>query len=474
MIISLSGRKSYGKTALSKFLIGEGYVKISFADKLKSLVSQLYGFDINDAYDTIKKESYIDGGLIWNDEKRKILELLACINLEPVREVKILKNIREALQFIGTEVLRKAESEYHTNSINDMLQPGRNYVLDDVRFPNELEKLKKLGAICIYIVRPDWFNVSNHSSETSLLCQDFEHILLNDNDEEYLLNCFKKFYYNLDNDGKFFKAGNGESSFGYDTLKNLMINNNFDTKKVSEILGCSRDKVVWWCKRYLINIPRNKYHYDKKCFIDTNYENCYYAGVISADGCIKNSGKSKKYYCVELASNDKSLIEGFKKIVGTDKPIYEAHHPDVGVNGSINYSLSVNCFYVVENMKLWDIKPRKSCHNMIPERIKSDDKKILAWFAGLIDGDGSVFYRGKKKSSVNISCLCSKQVAEYMSGVFERNNIKCCIYNEKNIDNLVSIRLHGVNAVKYYDIIRLLTLPLLVRKWSKIESLREV
>lgn len=68
-----------------------------------------------------------------------------------------------------------------------MIQDGKDYVIDDVRYPNEKKLIDRLGGDCWYIVRPQINNISNHESETSLT---FHHcwnkIIINNNDKESL------------------------------------------------------------------------------------------------------------------------------------------------------------------------------------------------------------------------------------------------------------------------------------------------
>ena len=93
----------------------------------------------------------------------------------------------------------------------------------------------------------------------------------------------------------------------------LLTKFDFDTTKVADFLGCSRDAVVWWTNANLITLRRNKYKLNNQVFQKANEESAYWAGVISADGCIKEIGKSKNRMLLELTSTDKILIDKFKE-----------------------------------------------------------------------------------------------------------------------------------------------------------------
>ena len=83
------------------------------------------------------------------------------------------KTVRQLLQFIGTDLIRKYNTNWHVNRIRKMIDKNKNYVFDDVRFKNELNLVKELGGECWFIIRPIINNVSNHESETSLTWRDF-------------------------------------------------------------------------------------------------------------------------------------------------------------------------------------------------------------------------------------------------------------------------------------------------------------
>ena len=91
------------------------------------------------------------------------------------------KTVRQLLQFIGTDLIRKYNANWHVNRIRNLIEKDKNYVFDDVRFPNELNLIKELGGDCWFIIRPAINNVSNHESETSLTWRDFGNkIIIND------------------------------------------------------------------------------------------------------------------------------------------------------------------------------------------------------------------------------------------------------------------------------------------------------
>ena len=69
---------------------------------------------------------------------------------------------REALQKMGTEVGRNVfDKDLWVNSMERRLDFTNNYVITDVRFPNEIEMIQRLNGRVIRVIRgpnPEWYN----------------------------------------------------------------------------------------------------------------------------------------------------------------------------------------------------------------------------------------------------------------------------------------------------------------------------
>lgn len=187
MIIGLSGRINSGKSYLANICIENGYEKIYFALPLKRLVAGLIGVNVEE----INKLKYVEKD--YNFMKMDYIFLARETGIpyktieDEMSKVKFT-TVRQLLQFIGTDIIRKYNTNWHVNRIREMLKPDVNYVIDDVRFPNEMNLIKELGGDCWYIVRPDLSKISNHESETSLKWQDFgNNVIINDGG----INAFK-------------------------------------------------------------------------------------------------------------------------------------------------------------------------------------------------------------------------------------------------------------------------------------------
>jgi hypothetical protein len=67
-----------------------------------------------------------------------------------------------------------------------VLNEGGTVVVDDCRFPNELEAIKRLGGVTLNILRPSLRIPWKHKSESHELLAD--HTIVNDHDRTRLLD----------------------------------------------------------------------------------------------------------------------------------------------------------------------------------------------------------------------------------------------------------------------------------------------
>lgn len=189
MIISFSGRQKSGKTTLANIFQQAGFKKISFADKLRELVCKLYGFTLEETSDPITKDAILDQPLVWNEYVADLLAELIESDKNLHYEDKNFISIREALQYIGTEVLRRYDPDFHTKEFQKAIDPTLNYVCDDNRFLNEFKCIDSIEqSHQFYIIRPYYFKYSNHASENDLNRSHFNYVLNNNGTLEQFLD----------------------------------------------------------------------------------------------------------------------------------------------------------------------------------------------------------------------------------------------------------------------------------------------
>lgn len=186
-IVGFAGRLQSGKTELARICEKMGYERIYFAMPLKKLVADLIHVKLSDinSLKNVEKDYklYKTDYLFVSKETGIPFE-----TVEKEMSKVQFKTVRQLLQFIGTDLIRKYNTNWHVNRIRQMIDKNKNYVFDDVRFKNELNLVKELGGECWFIIRPTIDNVSNHESEISLTWRDFGNKIIINNSN---LNLFK-------------------------------------------------------------------------------------------------------------------------------------------------------------------------------------------------------------------------------------------------------------------------------------------
>lgn len=154
--VLLVGKMGSGKSTISDFLQSKRYVKFSLATWLKNTIDSTYN---------ISTKSKSDKIIIGDKEYTK----------------------RKLYQYFGTEVIRNFDNDFHVrrllSDISSYGTPFTKFVVDDVRFPNEIELIKQHYDITtIKLVCPDEVrkqrlidrdggydeNDFNHVSETNI------------------------------------------------------------------------------------------------------------------------------------------------------------------------------------------------------------------------------------------------------------------------------------------------------------------
>lgn len=187
-VILLGHQAHVGKDTLGEFLVKQdNFVRFGFADKLKDVVADLYGFTEEHMYGTLKNVV---------DER---------YGLTP----------REILQDFGQEqrarfsdiwadyVFRGIESTISRTALHSSYNQKKNFVITDFRFPNEhtvgKRYAERLGwdLVAVKIVRPDdargEFAGSTNISETALDGYNFDFEIYNTKTKEVLYERFKRF-----------------------------------------------------------------------------------------------------------------------------------------------------------------------------------------------------------------------------------------------------------------------------------------
>ena len=187
------------------------YVIKKFADKLKTLVCLLIGCTRQQLEDRNFKEkelgeewdvkiiTYIDGELhkIYNPSDSEDFDIKCKYPRSYISNI-IKQTPRSLLQKIGTDLFR---NQLHPNTwVNASFANYLNnaWIFTDVRFPNELEAIKKRKGVTIRVNRGlvertgKMIQEPEHISETALDDAKFDYVIENNGTIEELLEQVKK------------------------------------------------------------------------------------------------------------------------------------------------------------------------------------------------------------------------------------------------------------------------------------------
>ncbi len=148
MLIGIIGFIGSGKGTVGDYLVDEyGYKQDSFANSLKDGVATVFGWD-REMLEGVTNESRT-----WREIADPFWSEVCGFELTP----------RYALQLYGTECLREVFSDniWAMTVIKRYIESGKDTVITDCRFGNEIEKIKESGGYVIRVKRgpePEWYD----------------------------------------------------------------------------------------------------------------------------------------------------------------------------------------------------------------------------------------------------------------------------------------------------------------------------
>lgn len=154
-VIGMIGKAGSGKDTVAEQLVKKhGYKRMSFADPLRDIVQLVFVLDKNTVWDRELREKPLEFLPEWT--------------------------VRKLLQFVGTELFRdKIWRDIWMYNLLQRMEPGNNYVITDVRFPNEMSGIiEGFGGKTTFVevVRKGCVGVDvgipNHESEAYEFCAD--------------------------------------------------------------------------------------------------------------------------------------------------------------------------------------------------------------------------------------------------------------------------------------------------------------
>ena len=163
MIIGITGFIGSGKDTVANMFVERGCVHDSFAAPLKDVCSSIFGWP----------REMLEGDTVESRDFREMPDMfwtkkLGVPNFTP----------RFALQLLGTEVLRNHfDQDIWLNSLEyrmrKMSDSSPCVVVSDARFRNELDLIKNMGGVVIWVQRgelPEWYETASQA-HSNVVCR---------------------------------------------------------------------------------------------------------------------------------------------------------------------------------------------------------------------------------------------------------------------------------------------------------------
>lgn len=168
MLIGLCGYVGSGKDTVGKILAEKlGFIRLSFAEKLREAV-----YNVNPI---VASQVRLGWNWAWPPVRPvvryiRVQELVDRHGWDQVKRDPQYPEIRRQLQFHGTEGGRNIHGpDCWVKPVEEQIEtePDKNYVITDMRFPNELAMLERRGGHPLRVVRPCFGRQGDHISENT-------------------------------------------------------------------------------------------------------------------------------------------------------------------------------------------------------------------------------------------------------------------------------------------------------------------
>lgn len=222
MIIAISGKKGSGKDTVAKMIMemtSQKWENVKFADTLKDMVCLLIGCTREQLEDPKFKETPL--GPEWDrlveTSSYGAPDRIYPVGYEGMTHIahtrKESLTPRLILQLLGTEGVRnvihpnawvnatmdkyhlvlKTDPEKDNDGISITYKDFPDWLITDMRFPNELQAIEDKKGITLRVNRFQLTLEDNHPSETALDDAEFDYVISNDSDMEVLRDKVRAF-----------------------------------------------------------------------------------------------------------------------------------------------------------------------------------------------------------------------------------------------------------------------------------------
>lgn len=214
-------------------------------------------------------------------------------------------------------------------------------------------------------------------------------------------------------------------------------------------------------------IVRNKYKL--KVLLNKSNISSYWLGFIMADGHISKKGELS----IGLSEIDGDHLKKLSiyldiNITYRDKPTYCF---DNHLQKPVFRITCMDRVYGVKILEQFKITDKKTYNPICLDFLKTDEE-FLSFVCGLFDGDGCfATNQNKKLSVIKIGCHISwVPVYEKILEKLKILGVESSIYLDKKGFMHFSITKQR-EMIKFHNLVKNLNIPLMDRKWSKIDSI---
>lgn len=202
-------------------------------------------------------------------------------------------------------------------------------------------------------------------------------------------------------------------------------------------------------------------NFNEDFFSVPNLENCYWAGFIAADGCIRERPNRSKILQIGLSSVDRSHLEAFIESVGKGS-IYDYTHKATRSGPSYSaVSIQIGSDKLCNDLgSVFNIFPRKT-FTLKPPNLEGE--MAHAFIAGYIDGDGCYH---KNTNRPALQALGTYEILEWILNIYGLGDKKISAKG-----NVWQFWISGKDALALRESFHRLNLPLLKRKVDRWEQL---
>lgn len=191
IVLGISGPARIGKDTVADWLVSLGWVKLRFADNLKWMCAGAFDLDPKFFFDDSLKDKPLPNPLVFDFSRAyRIIEWMSkthphvmAMFLESLQRIqedgtnfpcsgKVLNTPREIAQTVGTDFCRFYVDTYHIDVISAQIKPDFNFVICDVRFPNEGQFVASLPGGKVIRLEKEITTTEgfrSHSSETAMI-----------------------------------------------------------------------------------------------------------------------------------------------------------------------------------------------------------------------------------------------------------------------------------------------------------------